>query len=479
MNRENIKLAKNYLYNLAYQIFCILVPLVTTPYISRILGAQNIGIYSYTLSVSTYFIVAGNLGFPLYGQREIAYCAEDRIKRSEIFFEITIIRSACLVFSTIIYCIICLVCVKDNRIIYEGQIIGIVANIIDVAWFFQGIEEFKTLVLRNFLIKTVSIIGLFVFVKDETNLLTYVLVMGLANLLGNCLLFLQTRKYLVRVHLTISSLRVKKCLQIAFTLGIPYYITSIYALLDKTMLGYISDDFNEVGFYDQSQKIITFALTIVTSLGVVFLPRLSKEFEKFDRKRVLYYLNLGLKVIFFLACPIMVGLFMIASILVPWFFGIGYEKVEILIQIFSPLILIMGVGNLIGNQYLIAIQKETKLTITILIGVALNFLLNCILIPKYFSVGAALATIFSELVKMILQFFFIKEDILVKEVLREFIIYFSGSMVMGIVLWILKNNFWFQPTVKNTIGLVLSGIVVYGLFILLLNRKIIRRNKGR
>lgn len=477
MNNDTNKIAKNYLYNLIYQIFCFLVPLVTTPYISRVLGAEKIGIYSYTLSVSTYFIVAGNSGFPLYGQREIAYCSNDIKKRSEKFFEITVIRSICLLCALTIYCMLCVFFFKDNKSIYWAQLIGIIANIIDFAWFFQGLEEFKTLVLRNFLIKILAIIGLFVFVKNQSHLLIYTIIMGSANLWGNVFLFVKIKKYIIGGSYKIDFRTILKLMSEALILGIPYYITSIYAVLDKTMLGYISGNFKEVGFYEQSQKIITFALTIVTSVGTVFLPRLAREFKNSDEQNAKRYLDIGTEITIMLSCPIMIGLFIIAPIIVPWFFGEGYGKVGVLIEIFAPMVLVMGIGNLIGNQYLIATQREKLLILSIILGVIINCSLNYIWIPKYDSIGAALATVFSEIVKMIFQLYWVRKDVSVKKILKNFENYIWGSIIMGGIIWALREKFFDRPTFENTGILVLIGFFIYGAYILAKNKKWIKIHK--
>ena len=157
---ENKKsVAKNYIYNLLYQILIMIVPLITTPYLSRVLGAQSIGIYSYTISITTYFILFGSLGVAMYGQREIAYLQDNKKERSKTFFEILIMRFITMAISLIIFYVS--FCLKgDYSIYYKVLILEIIANSFDISWFFQGLEEFKKTVFRNIIIKLFNYIAI-------------------------------------------------------------------------------------------------------------------------------------------------------------------------------------------------------------------------------------------------------------------------------------------------------------------------------
>lgn len=461
MEKKETKIAENYLYNLLYQIFVILVPLITAPYISRILGADNIGIYSYTLSVSTYFIVAGNLGFPLYGQREIAYHSQNEEARSRLFFEIASIRCITVSIALLLYVGVIIFVAKDNKEIFFIQSIGIIANIIDMSWLFQGLEEFRITVIRNIFIKLLSVAGLFIFVKTYHDLPVYTLIICVSNLLGNGFLLVDLRRHIKFNHSKVVFSNFSSHIRAAVVLGIPYYITSFYAIIDKTMIGTICERYSEVGYYEQSQKIVTFALAIVTSLGTVFMPRLAKEYQNKNVGNISKYLNTGIEIVELLAFPIFIGMFVLGKMIVPWFFGKGYERVGDLILIFAPLIVIMGVGNFIGNQYLVAAKKEKCLTITIAVGIVLNLVFNALLIPHFASCGAAVATIISEIVKLMIQIIISKDMISIKKFIWNGGRYGVDAMIMGIVLYIVKQNILTEPTFINTVMLVVLGIIVY------------------
>lgn len=192
MSKKNI--AKNYLYNLGYQILALVLPLITTPYLSRVLGAENIGIYSYTLSITTYFILFGSLGVSMYGQREIAYVQDDLKKRSCAFFEIFIMKCITLSISLgLFYLSFCLD--GQYHLYYLILILEIIANIVDISWYFQGLEEFKKTVIRNSLVKLISVVCIFLFVKSSNDLSKYFVIYVLSTFLGNLSLWMYMPRY--------------------------------------------------------------------------------------------------------------------------------------------------------------------------------------------------------------------------------------------------------------------------------------------
>ena len=177
--------AKNYAFNLGYQILAMLIPLITTPYLSRVLGAENIGIYSYTISITTYFILFGSLGVALYGQREIAYVQDNIKKRSKTFFEIFLMKCITLTISLLLFYFN--FCIDGQyNIYYRILILEIIANAIDISWYFQGLEEFKKTVIRNAMIKLISVACIFIFIKSSSDLNLYFIIYVFYRLFRHC-----------------------------------------------------------------------------------------------------------------------------------------------------------------------------------------------------------------------------------------------------------------------------------------------------
>ena len=234
---ETRSIKKNFIYNLLYQILTILLPVVTTPYISRVLGANNVGIYGYTLSISAYFILFGSLGTLLYGQREIAYVQNDKKEYSKRFWEINILRAITMSLSLLVFLIFFVSRENDYNIYYLILTLEIIGNYFSVVWFFQGLEAFKEIVIRNLIIKCGSIAAIFIFVKTSDDLWIYFLIYVLSVVLGNLVMWLYLPKMLVKVKL--KELHVFKHLKPMIQLFIPQIAIEVYTILDRTMLGSI------------------------------------------------------------------------------------------------------------------------------------------------------------------------------------------------------------------------------------------------
>lgn len=425
MNKKSI--VKNYLYNVAYEVLAIIIPLITIPYLSRVLGAEKIGIYSYTLSIVTYFILFGSLGIAMYGKREIAFFQKDENKRSKAFFEILLLRLITLSISMIIfYFSFCFY--GEYKVYYTILLLEIIANIIDISWFFQGLEEFKKTVIRNTLVKLISAISIFIFVNTQNDLWKYFLIYVLSTLLGNITLWLYLPKYIKKQKL--NSLNIKKHIKPTTMLFIPQIATQIYTVLDKTMIGTMITDKSEVGFYEQAQKVIKLLLTLATSLGIVMMPRIAATFSEGKKEKIKEYMNTSFSFIMMLTFPLMLGMCSIAKKFVPIFYGNGFEKVELLIYLISPILVLIGLSNVTGTQYLLPTKQQNKYTLSVVIGAIVNFILNLLLIKQLKSVGASIATVVAEFAVTIIQFILIKEQIKIIEIIKNGYKYFLASLVM-------------------------------------------------
>lgn len=456
-------ITKNYLYNLIYQVLIMIVPLITTPYLSRVLGAEKIGIYSYTLSITTYFILFGSLGVAMYGQREIAYLQDNKHARSKAFFEILIMRFITLGISMLIF-YIAFASHGQYSMYYKILILEIIANSIDISWYFQGLEEFKKIVIRNSMVKIISVLSIFALVKTQDNLIQYFLIYVLSTFLGNMSLWMYLPRYVEKIPM--KELKIFKHLKPTIGLFIPQIAIQLYTVLDKTMIGTIVEDKSEVGFYEQSQKIVKLLLTIATSLGTVMVPRMANTFAKGDTKQLKEYMNKSFSFVLFLAFPIMFGIISIADKFVPVFYGNGYEKVRYLITVISPIMIAIGLSNVIGTQYLLPTKQQKKFTISVTTGALINFILNVIFINLWQSIGASIATVVAECVVTGVQFYLVKDEIHFKDVLRLGWKYCIASIIMCIVSILIG-----KIIDKNILSLVLQIIIsciVYAILLVIM-----------
>lgn len=461
---------KNYMYNLIYQILILILPLVTTPYLSRVLGSDGIGIYSYTYAIVTYFVLFGSLGISLYGQREIAYAQDEPRKRKKIFLELIIFRFITIALAAIVYYFWF---IKGNtyQTYYTILLIELFAAGFDISWFFQGIEEFKKTVIRNVIVRVVSVSLVFIFVKTSSDLWKYILIYSLGDFCGNLLLWLYLPKYLRGQK--VPKLNITRHLIPIVLLFIPQITNKLYNLLDTTMLGAMISNKSETGYYDQAQKVIRLLLTIVTSLGVVMVPRMANTFATGNRKQINKYIKNSFNFVFIISFPMAFGIASIANSFVPIFFGKGYDKAAILIMIFSPMLILMGIENVIGTQYLLPTKRQKEYTISVGIGVIANLILNFILINLWQSIGAGIATVVSQLIVDGIQIYYVRKNIKWRPVIQLFVKYLFASSIMfafcSLVKWIFSTGL---------ISIILQGIVgvtVYVSMLILLKDKFLGR----
>lgn len=456
-------LLKNYIYNLIYQVLVLILPLVTTPYISRVLGAENIGIYSYTLSIVTYFILFGSLGVALYGQREIAYYQKDKKKYSIIFWEIVILRAITMTISLILFYLI-FVNGNQYQIYYKILILELIGNCIDISWFFQGLEEFKKTVVRNMIIRLISVISIFTFVKSQNDLKIYFWIYVLSTSIGNASLWLYLPKFLTKVK--IKELHLFRHLKPTLGLFIPQIAVQVYTVLDRTMIGAIISDKSEVGFYDQSQKIIKLLMTIITSLGTVMLPRIANTFASGEKEKINNYMKRSFNMVFLLAFPMIFGIISVSKAFVPIFFGEGYDKVAILMNVISPIILFIGLSNVTGTQYLLPTKRQKEYTISVIIGAITNFIMNACLIWKFGAIGAAIGTVIAEFTVTAVQLYFVRNDFDFKQIIKISKNYVISSIAMFIVCIIIGSVV--KSNMISIIIQVIFGVGIYGVCLLAL-----------
>lgn len=459
MKKKSVSI--NYLYNMAYQILAILLPLITTPYLSRVLGAEPIGIYSYTLSIATYFVLFGTLGVALYGQREIAYVQDDVKKRSLVFWEIFLLKCCTMLISMLMYYFF--FCVDGQyKIYYRILLIELLTQTLDIIWFFRGLEEFKKTVIRNLIVKLLFFISIFIFIKSSNDLIKYIFIVTLSNLIGNLTLWLYLPKYIKKINF--RELHIFRHLKPVILLFIPQIAVQIYTMLDKTMIGYLVINKSESGYYEQAQKIINLLITVITSLGVVMVPRMASTFAKGDKEQLKKYMYNSFRFVFFLSFPIVIGLIIVADKFVPIFFGSGYDRVIILMRILSPVILFVGMSNILGTQYLLVVKKQKEYTISVIVGALLNFTTNFLLIPTQLAVGASITTVIAEASVVAVQLFFIRKDFNIIEILRLSLNNIIAVTAMALcIIWI--GFFNINPYICIVLQVAL-GVLIY-IFVLL------------
>lgn len=469
--KKSIRL--NYLYNVSYQILILLTPFLTTPYTSRVLGADGIGLYSFTASVVSYFVLFAALGTSTYGQRQISYIHEDRDERSVVFWNTVVLRFMTVAASMIIYFVFCIQ--QGGNQMYKILSINILTVAFDISWFLQGMEEFGKTVLRNVIFKLAGIVFIFVFVRSQNDLLVYAAGLVSLELLSNISLWFYLPRYINKPDLR----KLHPCMNLktVISLFIPTIAIQIYTVLDKTMIGIFSSGTEENGYYEQALKLSKMVLTLVTSLGTVMIPRIGYYFNRREKRNVELSMYRGYNFVWFLGIPLTFGLIGISGNLVPWFLGAGYDKVTPLLCVLSFLVLAIGINNVTGMQYMIPTQRQNMFTLTVCIGAGVNFILNLLLIPVFYSIGAAVASVFAETVIALVQLYIVRKEFSVKKIFmlsKNYLI--SGGLMFFILQW---ENKVLSPSFLNTAIMIASGAGVYFISLALLRDEFLKDNVRR
>lgn len=463
-------LKKNYLFNTAYQILTLITPLITTPYVSRILGADGIGVYSFSDSITSYFVLVATMGISVYGQREISYFQSDREKRSEVFWNTKILEFITSGITLIIFYIYAIF--SDNSIIFLVLSMNILAVMFDVTWLFQGEEEFGIIALRNTIFKFLNIAFIFVFVKQKSDLIIYIAGISGFALISNISLWTKLSKYVNFPKK--KNINPFKNFGEVFSLFIPTIAIQIYTVLDKTMIGIITKDSFQNGYYEQAIKISRMTLMLVTSLGTVMIPRIGHHYSLGENDLVEKLMYRSYNFVWFLGIPLCFGLMGIANNFVPWFFGDGYGTVVTLLRILSCLILAIGISNVTGMQYLIPTGRQSIFTKTVLIGAAVNVVMNIILIPIIQANGAAVASIVAETVIAVIQLVSVRKEIKGLKILKLLPKYlFSGVVMLISLLWI---DQYLNKNMISTILMIMFGSVIYFVVLGILKDKFLIEN---
>ena len=335
LKSKKSSIKQNYAYNLIYQISTIIVPLITLPYVSRIFHASGIGIYSYTLSIVTYFSMFSVLGIAVYGQLEIAKFRDNIEKRSKIFLEIIYTRIILGFIIMLLYSLL-IIFSKEYKMMYIIMSFNILGSLADISWYFQGMEQFKPIALKNTFIKIFGAILIMTIIKRESQIYLYAAILQGTYFLGNASLWPNLKNSIVKTNIDKNS--VINHLKKSFIYFIPSFATSIYTVLDKSMIGWLSTSNAQNGYYEQAHKIEQVLVTLVTSLGTVTMPRIAYLQQEKKNEKIKEIVNNAIEFVCFLSFPIFIGIISISNRLIPFFLGNGYDECIKLLNVFSLLI---------------------------------------------------------------------------------------------------------------------------------------------
>lgn len=429
---------KNFAFSSAYQILNVVVPLITTPYLSRTIGATGNGLFTYTQSIANYFALFAQLGITNYGVREIASCGEDRSARSNTFWNIFAMSlvSGTLVF--LVYLLYCFTLGRANLVLSLIWSLWLVGSVVDVTWLLNGCQEFKIPMVRNFCTRLGGMAFIFLFVHTEADTWAYVLAVAAPFFINAALVWPFVRRYVDPVRPTWAEMI--RHLKPNLLLFIPVIATSLYTLLDKVMLGLMAG-YAETGLFDYAEKISKMPLAIITALGAVVLPKMTEviaagrtEEAKGLIKTTMWFMQ---------ACALALtwGIIGVAPVFVPVFFGPGFEPCIRLMSALSLIIPLICATNVMGIQYLVPSHRDRSFTISVLIGAAVNLTINLVAIPLAGAMGAAVATVASELAVLIAQAWMVRRELELHVYLRGALPFVAIGAIMAIAIRALAAAF--------------------------------------
>lgn len=455
------KITKNYIYNVIFQLLTLIAPLFVSPFLTRVLGAEQLGVYSFVTSSANIIVTIGLLGTYNYGCQQVAYYRDDELKCSDVYRQIYSFRLILGIVISVAYFVVTTFEVDYRKyfIIYYTWVLSM---IVDPSWFFVGQEEMKATALKNSAIKIITIVLIFAFVRNEMGLITYVGIMGGTALLCNLLLYSQLKHYHVNHHITVQNL--KAHLNGSLTLFWPQVASLFYLQVDKIMLRYLSSDISNVSYYDYGEKIITVPFTLITTLSTVMMPRIANEYAKKNDQAVRELLIKAGGFSLILAMPMMVGMAVCANKLIPWYLGNSYSPSIMVIILLSPLILTNSLAGISGNQYLVATNQTNLLLKAYVSAAVCNVIINAATIPFFGSSGAAIATIISSTISVIIQYYYMHKQVGVKEYLRYGVRYLIYSIPVGIVAFAIGWGREDTPIVS--LLQVIGGCAAYGIILL-------------
>lgn len=474
---KKANLKKNFIYNLLSQVLTLIVPLVTSPYLARILLEEGNGRYSYTFSIITYFILFSNLGFTVYGQREISRERDNIAKQKQVFIEIALLRGIFTIIS--LFALLSILFFVGFGEKYNNLILVETTNLfavfIDFNYFYQGREDFKSLAIKNIIIRIIGITTVFLFVKTSNDVWIYALCIGLNALFCNALLIPKIIK--VYKNVKIEKISIWKHLKPSFLIFLPTLAVTIYSVFDKSMIGFLAKNSDyENGCYEQAYKINSIALSFVTAISPIFVPRNAIDYKNGDYDEVRNHMYSASNYIWLIGTPLLVGMITLSSNLSSWFLGDGYVEVPLLLSIMACRFIFSGFGTLFGDTYFIPIGKEKYPTYATFISAAVNIVLNLILIPHLGAIGAAISTAVCEfLVTFILAILIVKDKtISLKKILLSSIKYIFSALLMGIVVYFVNTKF--QYSIMSFALCTLIGAIVYFVFLFLLKSSFVIDN---
>ena len=468
MSKSGLK--TNFIYSVIYQLLAIILPLITAPYVTRVLGAKSLGIYSKSQALAHYFLLFSMLGVNNYGNRAIARVRDDRLEASRTFWEIYTFQIMTAVISSCVYWGYCIRLASDNSLIYMMQAFYVMSGLVDVNWCCFGMEKFKLTTIRSMIVRIATAVGIFIFIRSSNDLWLYTFILSFSFVLSGIAVWPFIKKHIDFVKPTWAG--IKRHIKPNLVLFWPVIAVSIYNIMDKIMLGWFSED-EEVAFYTYAERIVTIPTTLILALDNVIMPRMSNLYASEGKnEKIKYLMDIVMLFAMFMAAAMGFGLAGIANVFAPWFYGSAFTRCGYFILLLSPVIVIKAWAGALRTQFIIPTGRDKIYVISLTTGAIVNLILNALLIPRINGVGAIIGTLAAEFAVCFIQFFWCRKDIDIKNYLING---FSFSIIGAIMFFVVEALSHFSSSALITMAVqVVCGALVYvflGFFYMIKIRK--------
>ncbi len=479
MAAENRKesLRHSFLYNIAYQVVTVLSPLIVTPWVSRVFGVEYIGIKSYTYSIVYYFAIFGVLGLDMYGQRKIAIVKDDFQNRCITFSNIYFARFSLVLLSTLLYLAYCRAAPYDGieKTVTLCWLFYLIREMVNPIWFLQGMEKFRIISVLGIISHIAYMACTVLFVKQKSDLPLYIIFYTVIPLAVSLCFFPAVFKLARFVKPTAAAMRL--AVKESATYFVPTIATAVYSMVDKTMLGFFDPGKGSTGLYESSERLVKVALAFSTASFTIMRTRMSYLLGKKDMAA---YRTAGKQFISFslmLCWPIMFGIIGISKDFVPVFFGDGFKQVVFLSYVFSLVIPCLTISGLLQAIFIVPFDLQKSMHVYYGVIVFVNVLLNIILIKRFGTVGAIIASIAAEFLLAVILLVKAREAIEIRFIFSASVRYLLASALMLVLMETVSSRLSTAPIIALMIEFICAAASYFVFCIVLGDSFVIKHTK--
>ena len=431
LKRES--LTKNFAFQFLYQVIILVIPLILSPFLTRTLQETALGTYSYVNSIAYYFVVLANLGISRHGQRIIARNSDNEIELRKSFWSLFLLHIIISLTFTLIYFLYISIIVKEDTVIYIIETFYVLSALFDITWLFYGLENFKSVVIKNGAVKIIECALIFAVVRTPSDLWKYTLISAAGIFIGQFVMIPQAIRLVKPIKFTCADC--KQHVKPLLVFSISVIAATLYTVFDKTLLGILATK-DDVAFYEYSNRIISVPKTVVSVIGTVMYPRACKMAANGDMAGQKRYIRYSIFFTALIGLGSIFGLCAVSQLFSDIYFGPSFAPCGSVMIALSPLVYIIGIGEIVRTQYMLPNGMEKQFNICTIISAVINIALSAALIPVVGIYGAIIGTLSAELFGLVYQLILCRNFIKAKQIISNT----TPFIVIGLVMFIIIKS---------------------------------------